>query len=215
MSQRDTQNLAIRAGRRPPAGKMTFQEFHDWLDDTTWAEWVDGEVQILAPVGFGHADLVAFLLIVLRHWVEARQLGVVITAPFLMRLGPPLNRGREPDILFIATDHLDRLRNTYIDGPADLVVEITSPESVGRDRGDKFVEYEAAGILEYWLIDRDRRRAEFYQLGSDGRYRVALAGETGSYTSPVLADLELPLEWLWPDPLPPAIEALRALRLVS
>lgn len=151
----------------------------------------------------------------LRLWTEAHQLGVVIVAPFLMRLHVPRDQGREPDILFIATAHLDRLRRTYLDGPADLVVEITSPESLERDRGQKFVEYEAAGIPEYWFIDRDRRRAEFYQLGPDGRYEVAFAGASGTYRSPILGGLELPLDWLWFDPLPRAIDALRTLGLVS
>lgn len=134
--------------------------------------------------------------------------GVPTCGPFPVLIDGPARLG-------IATAHLDRLRPTYLDGPADLVVEITSPESLGRDRGQKFVEYEAAGIPEYWFIDRDRRRAEFYQLGPDGRYEVAFAGETGTYRSPALAGLELPLEWLWSDPLPPVIEALRTLGLVS
>ncbi|MEJ7756097.1 MAG: Uma2 family endonuclease [Nocardioidaceae bacterium] len=55
-------------------------------------------------------------------------------------------------------------QKTYLDGAADLAIEIISPESIGRDRGEKFVEYEAAGIREYWLIDPERRQAEFYRL---------------------------------------------------
>jgi Uma2 family endonuclease len=111
--------------------------------------------------------------------------------------------------------HLDRLRRIYLDGPADLVVEITSPESIGRDRGEKFVEYEAAGIPEYWLIDPERRQVEFYQLGADGRYRAAVVGATGIYESRVLDGLRLPVEWLWQDPLPDETEALRTLGLLG
>jgi Uma2 family endonuclease len=39
----------------------------------------------------------------------------------------------------------DTLKETYLDGPADLVVEIVSPDSVGRDRGDKFYKYAQGG----------------------------------------------------------------------
>ena len=81
-----------------------------------------------------------------------------------MKIGPDLP-GREPDILFIAREHLDRFRDTYLDGPADLVVEIISRDSRARDRGDKFYEYEQGGVREYWLLDYLRRQAEFYQLG--------------------------------------------------
>src|SRR5438067_974188 len=41
-----------------------------------------------------------------------------------MRLQVP-PRGREPALLFVAREHLDRLRRTYLGGPADLVVEVT------------------------------------------------------------------------------------------
>jgi Uma2 family endonuclease len=72
--------------------------------------------------------------------------------------------GREPDVLYLARSHLRRLRKTYLNGPADLVVEVVSPESVKRDREQKFGEYQAAGIPEYWVIDPEAQQADFYQL---------------------------------------------------
>jgi Uma2 family endonuclease len=73
--------------------------------------------------------------------------------------------------VFLKAEHMERLRDTYLDGPADLVIEIVSPDSVSRDRGLKFVEYESEGIPEYWLLDPLRQQPEFYRLGDDGRYR--------------------------------------------
>jgi Uma2 family endonuclease len=46
-----------------------------------------------------------------------------------MRL-PFVPSGREPDLLYIATEHLSRLEDTYLDGPADVVVEVVSTESI-------------------------------------------------------------------------------------
>ena len=80
----------------------------------------------------------------------------MIDAPFLVRLPDPLRRGREPDLIFVRKERLPLLKPTYFDGAPDLVVEVASPESLGRDRGEKFVEYERAGVEEYWLIDPDR-----------------------------------------------------------
>ena len=64
----------------------------------------------------------------------------------------------------MATEHLDRLTDSHLSGPADLAVEIVSPDSLGRDRGDKFAEYGAAGIPEYWRFLR-RCRAQRRVLG--------------------------------------------------
>jgi len=201
--------------RPPPPGELSYEAFLDWCDEDTLAEWVRGRVVMSSPAALRHQDLGTFLLIIMRFWVRAHDLGVVIAPPFQMRLPPPINTGREPDIIFVANAHLDRLRQTYLDGPADLVVEITSPESIGRDRGDKFVEYEQAGIPEYWLIDPERRQVEFYQLEADGRYRAAVIGASGVYESPALVGLRLPVDWLWQDPLPNDLDALRSLGILG
>jgi Uma2 family endonuclease len=203
------------AVRCPPSGRITFEAFHDWLDEDTWAEWVDGEVQVLLPSSYRHADLVRFLLAVLSYWVEAHDLGVVIAAPFLMRLPPPVGNGREPDLLFVAQSHRERLRATYLDGPADLVVEVLSPESVERDRKTKFAEYAQAGIPEYWMLDPEGRLAEVYRLGPDGRYRIVFAGFEGSYECPMLHGFRLPVHWLWQEPLPRLQKALQDLGLIA
>lgn len=42
---------------------------------------------------------------------------------------------------------------------ADIVGEIVSKESGKRDRGEKFEEYDASGVREYWLIDPRRNDA--------------------------------------------------------
>jgi Uma2 family endonuclease len=170
-------------------------------------------VIVLTPASNQHQDLADFLTAVLRFFVEAHRLGIVRSAPFQMKTSPDLP-GREPDILFIARGHLDRMRNSYLDGPADLVVEIISPDSRARDRGEKFYEYEQGGVREYWLLDPLRRQAEFYRRGSDGIFRLVPNGENGIYHSAALEGLWLKVEWLWQEPLPPLMSVLRDWRLV-
>ena len=186
------------------ARKMTYQEFLDWADEDTLAEWVDGEVVMYSPASDRHQDLVRFLTSVFSIYVETNNLGVVRPAPFQMKLG---HSGREPDVLFVAKEHLDRLQETYLDGPADLVVEIISPESIGRDRGEKFKEYAEGGVPEYWLINPQQEWVEFYRLEED-RYRLAFDGSEGKYQARTLPDFWLRVEWLWQEPLPHPLRAL-------
>jgi Uma2 family endonuclease len=101
-----------------------------------------------------------------------------------------------------------------MEGPADLVVEIISPESRARDRGEKFYEYEQGGVREYWMLDRQRKQAEFYALGADGIYRLIPSGDDGVFRSVVLPGFWLRVEWLWQDPLPPLMTVLKAWGLV-
>ena len=158
--------------------KMTYDEFLDWCDEDTLAEWVDGEVVMTSPASNRHQDISGFLESVLRSFVETHQMGIVRSAPFQIKL----QHGREPDSLFVAQEHLGRLKETYLDGPADLAVEIISPESMARDRGDKFYEYAQGGVPEYWLMDPQARWVEFYRLARE-HYRPAFSGDEGVYHS--------------------------------
>ncbi|MCS7240954.1 MAG: Uma2 family endonuclease [Candidatus Bipolaricaulota bacterium] len=130
-----------------------------------------------------------------------------------MKTGPELP-GREPDILFLANEHLGRLKETYLDGSAHLVIEITSSESRLRDRGEKFAEYELGGVKEYWLIDPERKEADFYRLDERGRFRLTEPDSEGIYRSVVLPGFWLKVGWLWQEPLPRILDILRELDLV-
>lgn len=181
-----------------------------WADEDTRAEWVDGEVIWMSPLSIEHQEIGRFLLRVLSEWVEAHDLGIVCYEGFVMKLDVR-SSGREPDILFVANENRGRLHNTYLDGPADLAVEIISPESVERDRVDKFHEYQAGGMREYWLIDPLHRQAEWYQRGEDGLYHLA-AVEDGVYHSHVLPGLWLREAWLWQPPK--LMDVLREWKLI-
>lgn len=196
------------AAERPR--KISYEEFLDWCDEDTLAEWVDGDIVMTSPCSSIHQAVSDFLLKILGLYVEQRELGRVISAPFQMKTGPALS-GREPDLLFIARENLGRLKRTYLEGPADLVVEVVSPESRLRDRGEKLAEYEMGGVREYWILDPEEQRADFYVLAADGRYERQRAGAQGVYRSEVVAGFWLKEEWLWQDPPPKALIVLHDL----
>ncbi len=202
--------MVVPTAMTPPT--MTFEEFLHYGEEG-WSEWVDGRVITEGPRSTAHQSLVMFLSIFLSTFVEKTGLGEVLAGPLLMWLEAQ-KRGREPDILFVSSAHQDRFTPVYLNGPADLVVEIISPESLGRDRGEKFVEYEAAGIPEYWLIDPERRRAEFYRLDVRGHYHDAGVDGAGRYHSQVLAGLWVEPGWFWQEPLPPVLDLLREIGVI-
>ncbi len=191
--------------------RLTFDEYIRAYDGVH-AEYVDGEVFVMSPASATHQLVKKLLLQVMDAYVQQHQLGLVLDAPFAMRT-EVRPTGREPDILFIAAEHLGRLLPNAVDGPADLVVEIISPESDERDRGVKFVEYEAAGVREYWLIDPIRRQADFYRRDDDGLYRRGPL-EDGVYRSLVIPGLWIREGWLWQTPLPKALDCIRELGLI-
>ncbi len=195
----------------PEYEPSTIEEFLAWEDDR-WAEWVDGKVIRMAAVTYGHQEIVNFLLALLRLYIEEHDLGVVSTAPYAMHL-PTRQRVREPDVLFVSRARMDRLRDLYLDGAADVVVEVVSPDSRRRDRVEKVIDYETEGVREYWLIDPRRRQVELRRLGQDGRYRL-IEPEEGIFTSEAIPGFRLRIDWLWRQPMPKLLDAARELGLV-
>ena len=193
--------------------KMSYEDFLERTGEDQHVEWVEGEVIAMSPVSNQHQNVAGFLAALLRFYAEVRHLGEVRSEPYQMKPAHALP-GRSPDIFFVANAHLDRLKKTFLEGPADLVVEIISPESRSRDRGDKFYEYEQGGIPEYWLLDPVREQAEFYQLDANGIYRLVPPDAQGRYYSVVLPGLWLQVSWLWETPLPPLLSILKAWELV-
>lgn len=182
---------------------MSYEEWLAWPGSQRHSEWAYGEAIVLMPGTYLHANLVAFLTTLLRIFARRLDLGTVLAAPMQMRLTDP-DVAREPDVLFITKEHFGWLERTRLNGPADLVIEVVSDDSVGRDRGLKFDEYERAGVPEYWIADPrpGRQRFDAWILREDGKFAAAQPEDDGRYTSSVLPGFWLRPEWLWEEPLP-------------
>ena len=193
-------------------GTISYERFLETVEEDVRAEWVEGKIFKMSPPSDRHQNISRFLSALLSHHAEAFDLGAVRPAPFQMKTGEALP-GREPDLLFVAKANLGRLKKNRLEGPADLAVEIISPESRARDRGEKFYEYEQGGVTEYWLIDPDREQAEFYRLDARGIYQLVPL-EEGAFESLVLSGLKLDASWFWQDPLPTLLSILKLWKLV-
>ena len=194
---------------QPQRLRMSYKEYLAWADEDVHAEWVNGEVIVQMPPKEPHQRVVTFLLQLLGLFSELFRLGRLLPAPFEMRATPD-GPAREPDLLFIASAHLERLTEARLSGPADLVVEVVSDDSVARDRAEKFYEYQAAGVPEYWIIDPPpgRERVDFYVLGDKGRYRPVPVGSDGRYQSTVLQGFWLQVDWILAPEPPEVLPAL-------
>jgi Uma2 family endonuclease len=205
----EAHQVARTTGAIQVGPQMTYEEFMEWADDRH-LEWVNGKAYLLAPPSTRHQQLVTFLTKTFGFYVDEKELGQVIVAPFQMNL----ETGREPDLIFVAAEHTDRLEKNRLDGPADLAVEVVSPSSGARDRGEKFYEYESGGVREYWLVDPDRTELEVYRLTDEGRYRSTQPEDGSVYRSEVVPGFWLDAAWLWRDPLPKTMDVLHAWDLV-
>ncbi len=146
--------LADEAARR--------RSFREWLQDDVKAEFINGEIIMHSPVKRRHLDATKYLENLLLNFVMRHDLGTVDSVKALIGL---TRNDYEPDICFWNAETAASFEDDQMEHPApDLIVEILSKSTTGRDRGIKFEDYAAHGVTEYWIIDPVRKSVEQYQL---------------------------------------------------
>lgn len=178
--------------------RMSYEEFLA-LPSDVHAEWVDGEVILMPSASRLHSALGAWLIALFGAYVGDHPVARIFYEPFQMRTAARPS-GRAPDVMLLLNEHADRLQELYIEGAADLVIEVASPSNAATDYVDKLREYEAAGVPEYWIIDPQNSVADFFVLSAEGRYERTLPGADGIHRCTVLPEFWLRVSWLWERP---------------
>jgi Uma2 family endonuclease len=88
---------------------------------------------------------------------------------------------RIPDLVLLTPARFPIDRNEYFDGGPDAVVEIHSPDDEAYEKLDF---YAKVGVREVWIIERDTKRPEIFELVGD-EYRAREAGAGGWLKSDV------------------------------
>ncbi|RMG56144.1 MAG: Uma2 family endonuclease [Acidobacteria bacterium] len=175
----------------PPQGKWTEADYFALPETNRFIELSEGRLITPPHPTHTHQRTVGALYRAFYSFVEAHDLGIVQLAPLPVRLGP--NTIREPDVLFVAHQHADRIGEQAY-GPPDLVVEVISPSTRQTDRVEKFAEYARAGISEYWLVDPETRTIEVFIL-RNGTYELLVkAGPGEKARSQLLSGFEVAVD---------------------
>ncbi|MFQ5731931.1 MAG: Uma2 family endonuclease [Planctomycetaceae bacterium] len=137
------------ATRFPNQGNWSEEEYlHVFAN--RGVELVDGRIEVLPAPTEEHQDILVFLFQALSKFVNERRLGKVQLAGLRVRVKE--GKFREPDVVFMLTEHAGRREKKYWRG-ADLAMEIVSEDDPDRDLKTKRDEYADAGIAEYWIVD--------------------------------------------------------------
>ncbi|MEV7628130.1 Uma2 family endonuclease [Actinoplanes sp. NPDC089786] len=113
----------------------------------------EGVLSVMPPPGYAHAIIATELMgWLLAGGVPAKQVAQAVGLRILGRHGGV--GGRIPDLVVWSKVQAEAVWLPVTD--VWLVVEILSPGSEGTDLVTKRVEYAAAGIPQYWVIDQDQ-----------------------------------------------------------
>jgi Uma2 family endonuclease len=152
----------------PLQGEWTEADYFSLPETNKIVELSEGRLIISPSPTSQHQRVLGRLYILFSNHVLTKKLGEVIIAPMDTRLYEGVVR--QPDIAFMSNDHLDRITEKMW-GVPDLVVEVLSKGTAKEDKGDKFKEYERAGVSEYWIVDPSKKSITIYTL-KDGIYEL-------------------------------------------
>ena len=193
---------AVPTAREP----ITIKEFYRLIPDWQKADLIDGVIYMASPESTENDDIGGFLYSLMRIYARIKGLGRVSGSRFAYKLSE--RRAPEPDVAFVRTERLHLVHATGMTGAPDIVVEIVSDDSEGRDYVLKKQIYQQARASEYWIIDPQGMNVEFYRL-IGGTYQLVPLEEGRIFRSQMLEGFWLDVEWLFALPLPGAYAKLQ------
>ena len=150
------QEIAVSVLNRP----MTADELDQMPDDGNRYEVIAGELIASPAPSPRHQSLVFLVGRLLDD--AADDDGAMFVAPIAVWLSP--HDLVQPDVVFVARGGAAVVTERRIEGPPDLVVEITSPSNPSNDRIRKAALYPRAGVPEYWIDDPVTRVVDPFAL---------------------------------------------------
>ena len=181
--------LPQKIGPRHNGLRMSGPEWdahQEWVEGHTY-ELIDGVLIVCPAPGAGERKPNDVLARLIGNHIAAKPDGPVkeTRTEQYITVGP--NRRRRCDRAI----WLDAVPEDPDATVPDIAIEIVSDSARDRQRDyvDKRAEYAAAGVKEYWVLDRHSRTATVY--AADGSERTV--AEDGVVTTPLMPGFELPM----------------------
>lgn len=183
----------------PEKRPLTYSDYIGWNDDKRW-EIIDGQPFAMASPSTIH-QLVVVALTVKLHSFFSKTPCRVLVSPMDVKLSE--SDIVQPDLLVVCNS--TQIRATHVEGPPQIIIEVSSPTTHRHDRIRKMALYSRAGVPEYWLVTPHPFMAEVLK-NQDGLYSIVKAcSETEVLTSPSFPELTLDLREIF-ESLPPQPE---------
>ena len=179
-----------------PAAKLGYADYCAAPADKRY-ELLDGELIMVPAPNLKHQRVQLELAAALRRFIRDRALGEL----FIPACDVVLSEHDvvQPDLLFVSREREHLLSGGQnVQGAPDLVVEILSPGTAERDRGEKLALYGKRGVTECWLVDPVSETVRIHRLQGERLIPTRTFGREETLRSPLLGGLALRLDGIFP-----------------
>ena len=174
--------------------KMTVEEYLEWESQQEIRhEYVNGELFAMTGGTIPHNDIALNLYTALRPHLRSRECRVNVSDVKVQI--SPASPYYYPDVI-VSCNPQDLNARKFIQFP-QVIVEVLSPSTEAKDRGEKFIYYQTMPSLqEYVLIDPEKVAVECYRRG-EGRMWLYYPYQAGDRISLSSLEFECPIELLY------------------
>ncbi|MBD2363114.1 Uma2 family endonuclease [Anabaena minutissima FACHB-250] len=174
--------------------KMTVEEYLIWeTQQNIRYEYVNGEVFAMTGGTIPHNDITLNLYAALRPHLRSR--GCRVNVSDVKVQVTPESPYYYPDVI-VSCNEQDLNARKFIKYP-QLIVEVLSPGTSARDRGEKFSAYlKMPTLQEYVLIDSEKISVERYLRG-EGRMWLYYPYTEGDIITLSSIEFQCPIELLY------------------
>jgi Uma2 family endonuclease len=165
--------LASEAGKRVSEA-LYWDAYYEYSD--IGYEWNDGVLEEKPVSDYPGFLVYLWFVSLLEQFLTVHPIGKMVGLEFGFRLALPDKVAiRKPDLGVLSAQNpadLDLYDRSFA-GIFDLCIEVLSDSErseIERDTRVKFMEYEQAGVREYYILDRKGTHTAFYRRTPDGRY---------------------------------------------
>ena len=181
--------------------------FWEYVNEDSNCELINGVLIIHSPASKEHEDIFGYLYTLFRLHLEKSKEGKLYGSRFVMRLSKKWSP--EPDLIVILSKNFSNIKDTYYDGPADLVIEILSPSTRELDLEKKLPKFLKAGVKEVWIIDPENKELTVHQKDNQEKYNNPESDDIVKST--VLPNFKFKIKWLWSREEFPVIDVFQEL----
>lgn len=177
----------------PQQGEWTYEDYARLPDDGRRYEVIGGYLYVSPAPRPNHQQIIVQLAHALTAFANQNRAGQIYVAPIDVIL-PGLASPVQPDILFIAGERLDIVKENLIEGAPDLIVEVLSPGNPDYVRRTKYELYAEAQVKEYWIVDPESCTVDVFALRGSLYVPFGHFGPGGVIQSELLSELHIPLD---------------------
>jgi hypothetical protein len=174
----------------PPHADKPLEVWQNWAGQVSYSP----ELKSVGPmIDVRHRGTRQQLMMSLFGLAHEHGFAHVSGRDVIMRLGED---AFTPDVFVVGSHGPGKLNEHYLDGPADLVIEVLLPGHEAQDREFKRDRYGRGGVSEYWLVNPARRTVESLRWEADA-YRPYSADADGIYRTLKFPGLGFSADKLW------------------